>query len=189
MRSDRALALWMCYNHHLFNSCRSQPNAVLTFSFLRHHPKKSSQRLSHAIASMATIPDWAIEQQLKQKFVGDLLRSRPDQLLCDRASRPLRERCTHLYKFCEDATKENLDSQSIANEFKMQFMATMDELNSIFPAIKIAESKTIELEQLKLENLRLNQLLLQSRTSYIRKVAKLVRSGSQWLKGTLKQSR
>ena len=188
MHSDRALALWMCYNHHLFNSCRSQPNAVLTFSFLRHHPKRSSQRLSNAVASMAMIPDWAIEQQLKQKFVGDLLRSRTNQLLCDRASKSLRERCTNLYRFCEEATKEPFNSQSIANEFKMQFMAAIDELNSIFPAIKIAESKTIELERLRLENLRLNQTLQESRTSYRRQVAKLVRSGSQWLKGTLKQS-
>ena len=182
MHSDRALALWMCYNHHLFNSCRSQPNAVLTFSFLRHHPKKSSHRLSHAVASMAMIPDWAIEQQVKQKLVGDLLRSRTDQLLCDHASRSLRERCVGLYNFCEDATKADLDSQSIANEFKRQFMATLDELNSIFPANKIPESNAIELERLKTENLQL-------RTSYKRKFAKLVRSGSQWVKETLKQSR
>ena len=182
MHSDCALALWMCYNHHLFNSCRSQPNAVLTFSFLRHHPKQSSQRLSHAIASMETIPDWAIEEQLEQKVVGDLLRSRANQLLCDRASRSLRERCVDLYNFCEDATKADLDSQSIANEFKRQFMATLDELNSIFPANKIPESNAIELERLRAENLQL-------RTSYKRKVAELVRSGSQWVKETLKQSR
>ena len=188
MHSDRALALWICYNHHLFNSCRSQPNTVLTFSFLRHHPKESSQRLSHAVASMATIPNRAIEQQLEQKFVGDLLRSRTNQLLCDRASKPLRECCISLYNFCEDATKEALDSQSIANEFKAQFIANIDELNSIFPANKIAETNTNELERLRLENLRLINAM-QSRTSCRRQVAKLVRSGSQWVKETLKQSR
>lgn len=188
MHSDRALALWMCYNHHLFNSCRSLPNDVLSFAFLRHYPKESSQRLSNAVASTATIPDWAIEQELEQKFVGDLIRSRPDQLLSDRASNSLRESCITLYDFCQNASKSKQEIQVIANEFKTHFAANLDELNMIFPANKISEIKTIHLERLNLENQRLHQKLQYSRTSYRRKAFELVRSASHWLNRSRKQS-
>ena len=188
IHSDHALALWMVYNYHLFNSCRSLPNETLTFAYLTQHPKESAQRLCNAVASTAAIPDKVIERQLMQKLNGDFLRSKHEQLLSNRSSIALREACIELYSFCFQKTKTKSNCQVIAKEFKLCFNDKLDELNTIFPIKKIPEANCNEIGRLKRENQQLLDVLHYSRTSYRRTAIELARSTAKWIKKFRKQT-
>lgn len=188
MHSDRALALWMAYNYHLFNSCRSLPKDVLTFTFLRKNHKESSSRLCNAMKSITHIPEHTIEQQLKDKLVKDLVRSKPEQLLSTHASIGLREACITLYEICQKETDQNMACQLIAKEFKAHYLMHLEELNEIFPINKIPEANCTDAERLRLDNHRLIEIMHYSRTSYRRTAIKLARSAMNLIKKPPKSS-
>lgn len=188
IHSDKALALWMVYNHHLFNSCRSLPNEALTFAYLTQHPEESAQRLCSAVASTIPLPVQAIERQLKQKLNADFLRSQQENLLSSQSPRALREACLELYTFCQQKSKSKPNCKLLANEFKRFFHDNLDELNNIFPTRKIPEANCNEIGRLKHENQQLLDILHYSRTSFRRTAVQLARSTANWLKRRRKQS-
>lgn len=188
IHSDRSLALWMVYNYHLFNSCRSLPNDALTFAFLTQHPKESAQRLCSAVAGTASIADRDIERQLNRKLNTDFLRSQQEKLLSNKSSSPLREACVELYAFCHQKTNSGPNCEAVANEFKHCFNDNLDELNTIFPTRKTPEANCNEIGRLKHENQQLLDILHYSRTSYRRTAVQLARSTANWLKKFRRQS-